>query len=311
MNASVDGSPLQEERTGPDETLDVALIGAGKMGLPIAGHFYRGGHRVVVFDTAAERVSLAREIGLRVASTLEEAMASATVILSSLPQDEAFESVAGAVAARIRRGQVYVDTSTVSMSASRRVASKFDEVGGDYLRVAVSGNPQMVEQAQLTAIGSGRRGAWDRVLPLLRLLGKGQFYVGAGEEARVMKLVINLMVASTAAMLGEALALGQKGGLDWSDMWEVITASAVGSPVIKAKAAQLRNYDFAPTFTVVQMLKDVGLILDAGSSLGVPLRQTANMAQLLQWAIDGGLGGEDYAAVVKVVQRSAGLPTHV
>ncbi len=79
-----------------------------------------------------------------------------------------------------------------------------------------------------------------------------------------MKLVVNLMIAQTSAMLSEALTLGRKGGLDWQDMWQVLSASAVASPILKAKSAQLSQRDSTPTFTVEQMLKDLGLILGAG-----------------------------------------------
>lgn len=294
----------------PTARLNVALIGAGKMGLPIAGHLHRGGHRVVVFDASTERKALARTNGLMLAESVDAAVASADIVLSSLPHDVAFEAVASDVATCVRAGQIYIDTSTVSLAASQRIARVFEEAQVDYLRVPVSGNPPMVEHRQLTAIGSGPHDAWRRVLPLLKLLGDAQFYVGEHDEARVMKLVINLMVANTAAMLAEALVLGQKGGLDWADMWDVIVASAVGSPVVRAKAEQLRHRDFTPTFTVTQMQKDVGLILDAGASLNVPLQQTGNVAVLLRQAAELGLEGEDFAAIVKVVGQSAGLPLH-
>ncbi|WP_116139261.1 NAD(P)-dependent oxidoreductase [Trinickia diaoshuihuensis] len=308
MESAVCSPPVREAALSPSATFHIGLIGTGKMGLPIAKHLQRGGYRVTVFDTSKERLALARTHGLQAGDTLDQAVESAQVIISSLPNDGAFEAVASDVATRVRPGQVYVDMSTVSLAASQQVARAYDEAQADYLRVAVSGNPQMVENAQLTAIASGPRRAFDRVLPLLELLGPAQFYVGARDEARTMKLVINLMVANTAAMLAEALALGQKAGLRWSDMWEVIPASAVGSPVIKAKAEQLKRYDFTPTFTVNQMLKDVGLVLEAGAALHVPLAHTAGTAQQLQQASALGFEGDDYAAIIKAVQQSAGLP---
>jgi len=122
-----------------------------------------------------------------------------------------------------------------------------------------------------------------------------------------MKLVVNLMIVQTSAMLAEALALGRKGGLEWRDMWRVLAGSAVGSPIVKAKAQQLAEHDFTPTFTVEQMLKDVGLILQAAATAHVPLPQTAATQQMLQSALAQGLGNEDYAAIVKTAARAAGL----
>ena len=291
----------------PEIALNVGMIGVGKMGLPMARHFIRGGHRVSGYDATLARISDARQAGLETQDSVEALVGNTDIVLSSLPNDRAFESVAQQVAQYARPGQLYVDTSTVSLAASRRVAQILSTAGVPYLRVAVSGNPQMIENAQLTSIASGAEHDYQRVLPLLRLLGPSQFYIGSGDESRVMKLVINLMVASTAATLAEALALGQRGGLEWQAMWDVIGGSAVASPVVRSKAVQLKDYDFTPTFTVEQMQKDVGLILETGESLHVPLRLTALVAQALQHAVALGAANDDYAALIKAAQHSAGL----
>jgi len=124
-------------------------------------------------------------------------------------------------------------------------------------------------------------------------------------------LVINLMIAQTSAMLAEAMTLGRQGGLDWPTLWQVVGASAVASPIMKAKSQQLGRplgeRDFSPTFTVHQMLKDIGLILQAGADLHVPLAQTSQTQQWMQSAIAQGDGELDYAAIIKVVERAAGL----
>src|SRR5205085_2031048 len=224
-------------------------------------------------------------------------LAGAQAILSSLPHDAALLDVGAQVARHARRGALYVDTSTVSQDASARVAALCQSAGVRHLRATVSGNNHMAEAAQLTVMASGPRAAYDELLPLLQLLGPQQFWLGEGEQARLMKLVVNLMIAQTSAMLAEALALGRKGGLDWRDLFRVLTASAVGSPILKAKAQQLAEHDFTPTFTVEQMLKDVGLILDAAAALHVPLPQTAATQQMLHAAIAQGSGAEDYAAI--------------
>ena len=126
-----------------------------------------------------------------------------------------------------------------------------------------------------------------------------------------MKLVVNLLIAQTSAMLAEGLALGRKGGLDWQDMWQVLCASAVGSPILQAKSVQLSQRDFTPTFTVEQMIKDLDLILGAGQSEHVPLPQTAMTRQLMHAAVAQGDAQDDYAAIIKAVERSAGLPIHL
>jgi 3-hydroxyisobutyrate dehydrogenase-like beta-hydroxyacid dehydrogenase len=284
------------------------FIGMGKMGLPMATHLQAAGHRVTVSDTDPARLALAAAQGLTVAQDLTQALANVQYVFSSLPHDAALLAVAAQVAQHAKAGTVYVDTSTVSMQASAQAAQTLDAAGVAYLRTTVSGNNKMAEAAQLTVMASGPRARYEAVHALLTALGPNQFYLGEGEQARLMKLVVNLMIAQTSAMLSEALTLGRKGGLDWQDMWQVLCASAVASPIVKAKSAQLSQRDFTPTFTVAQMIKDLGLILDAAAQHQVPLAQTALTHQLMHAALAQGDGADDYAAIIKAVERSAGLP---
>ena len=288
--------------------MKVHVVGVGKMGLPMALHLRAGGHAVTVDDVDAARLALARAQGLD-AVPGPEGLAAADLVLSSLPHDDALRAVADQVARHARRGALYADTSTVSPQASAQVAPALAAAGVRYLRCTVSGNNRMAEAAQLTVMASGSRAAYDAALPLLHLLGPAQFWLGEGEQARLMKLVVNLMIAQTSAMLAEALALGRKGGLRWDDLWTVIGASAVASPIVKAKAPQLAHRDFTPTFTVAQMVKDLGLIVDAAADVHVPVPQTAATLQLMHAAIAQGDGGDDYAAIIKAVERAAGLET--
>lgn len=287
--------------------MNIHFSGIGKMGLPMAGHLAQGGHRLTVSDPCAERCELAQAQGLTVVNDVPATLAAADLVFSSLPHDAALRAVSAHVATAARPGTIYVDTSTVSLQASAEVAQALQARGVDYVRTAVSGNNKMAEAAQLTVLASGPRAAYDRVLPLLRTLGPHHFYLGEAEQARLMKLVVNLMIAQTSAMLAEALTLGRKGGLDWRAMWQVLTASAVASPIVKAKSAQLSQRDFTPTFTVEQMIKDLDLILSAGATSQVPLMQTAMTQKLMHAAVVQGDALDDYAAIIKVVERGAGL----
>lgn len=283
--------------------LRVHVIGVGKMGFPMARHLLVAGHAVTVEDPAAERLSLAREAGLAVT----DGLGAAEVIVSSLPHDAALLAVSERVAQVASAGAVWIDTSTVSPGASACVAERLVSAGVQYLRCTVSGNNHMAEAAQLTVMASGPKALHERLLPLLRCWGPNHFWLGEAEQARLMKLVVNLMIAQTSAMLAEALALGQKGGLAWEDMWQVIGASAVASPIVKAKSAQLSRNDYTPTFTVGQMNKDIDLILGEGARLQVPLTQTAATRQLMAAAQAQGDAELDYAAIIRVVQRASGL----
>jgi 3-hydroxyisobutyrate dehydrogenase len=132
-------------------------------------------------------------------------------------------------------------------------------------------------------------------------------YLGPGEEARVMKLVINAVVVSTATVLAEALTMGRKAGLDWDTMLETLGASTIASPFLKAKLARLEQRDFTPTMTARLILKDLDLILATAGTNGVQMPVTAVTRQLIQALLEEGRAEEDYMAVVELAERRSGL----
>ncbi|HSV82848.1 MAG TPA: NAD(P)-dependent oxidoreductase [Ramlibacter sp.] len=288
----------------------VAWIGIGKMGLPMVTHLIRAGCRVVGFDPAPRNLDELVARGGGSAPSARLAARGAQVVFTSVPDDEAFSNAATGpegVIAGCEPGALFVDTSTVSPEASARVAKIAQAHDVRYLRTTVSGNNHFAQEARLTVMASGARADYEQALPLLRLFGPSQFYLGEEEQARMIKLVINLMVAGTSALLAEALSLGRRGGIDWKLMLDVLCASAVASPIVVGKSQQLKERDFSPTFTARQMGKDLRLILKAGEALDVPLPLAALVTQGNQAVLAAGEGGEDYIAVVKQAERLAGL----
>jgi 3-hydroxyisobutyrate dehydrogenase-like beta-hydroxyacid dehydrogenase len=283
------------------------FIGVGKMGLPMALHLQRAGHEVQVFDAAPQARDRAAAAGLAVVSSLQESLARAQTLVSSLPEDAALLSVADQVAAHARTGAVWIDTSTVSPEASRLAAGRAASRGLACLRAPVSGNNTMAERAQLTVFVSGDRAAYDACEGLLACWGPKRFYLGAGDEARYAKLAVNLLIVGTSTMLAEALALGERGGLAWEQLWQVVESSAAASPIVHAKAPALRAHDYTPTFTVRQMQKDVSLILQAAQALGVAAPVAELAARALEAAAADGAEGDDYAVVIRQA-RKAGPP---
>lgn len=275
------------------------FIGVGKMGLPMAGHLHAAGHRVAVHDPSSERVALARARGMQAADALPAALAEAPLVFSSLPDDAALLAVAESIAGHGRQGAIWVDTSTVSPEASRQAAERVAARGIAALRCPVSGNNVMAERAGLTVFVSGPRDAFETVQPLLACWGLQQQYLGSGEEARYAKLAVNLLIVGTSTMLAEALALGERGGLAWPALWQVVESSAAASPIVKAKAPALRAHDYTPTFTVTQMQKDVALIRAAAAALGVVTPVADVAAAALDRAAAAGETGDDYAVVIR------------
>jgi len=279
----------------------LGFVGVGKMGQPMAGHLLKAGHSVAACDLSSALVQAIVARGATAAATPADAARGAEVVFSSLPDDAALRTVAKGMPA----GTIFCDTSTVSPAVSAEVAAALAEKRVQYLRVAVSGNNRMAEQAALTVIASGEKATYEKCKPLLALFGPGQYYVGEAEQAKALKLVVNLMVYATIAGLGEALAIGTRHGLDWGAMIDVVAASAIGSPLLKAKSAALKGRDFTATFDCLQARKDLTLINGAAHASGVasPLADIA--ARLIEDCIANGDAQEDYAAMVKAVERSA------
>ncbi len=286
-------------------TVSLLFVGVGKMGLPMARHLHAAGHKVTAYDPSADRRALAAMAGLGVVDALDSTLALSKLVFSSLPDDKALMAVAEQITAMAPEGALWVDTSTVSPEASAQAVALCAPRGIHCLRSPVSGNNTMAERAALTVFASGPRAAYEQVEPLLACWGPQRFFLGEGEQARVTKLAINLLIVGTSTMLAEALALGQGGGVQWHQLWQVIEASAAASPILRAKAPQLREHDYTPTFTVDQMRKDVHLIRSAAQQLGVatPVADVAGAA--LERASEAGDAGADYAVVIRAALQAA------
>jgi 3-hydroxyisobutyrate dehydrogenase len=274
----------------------------------MASHLLAAGHSVAACDLVPQLVETAVARGASAAPSPATAAGEAEVVFSSIPDDNALRAVAlsqNGVLAGARPGTVYVDTSTVSAAASAEVAAIASDRGVHYLRVSVSGNNKMAESKALTIMASGEPAVYERCRPLLALFGPQQYYVGKAEQARTLKLAVNLMVYANIAGLAEALAIGRRGGVEWEQMLDVIAASAIGSPLIKAKSGALKTRDFSATFTCLQARKDLGLIVGAAADSGVRAPVAEIAARLIENCIANGSGEEDYAAMIKAVERSA------
>ena len=175
------------------------------------------------------------------------------------------------------------------------------------LRAPVSGNPSVVEAGNLGIMVSGDEEVFARTEGLLRDIGPNVFYVGPGEEARVLKLALNLMIAGNAQLIAEALVLGEANGLDRAKMLEVMGASAAGSPFVKYKSAALVQDDYTATFTGHAMWKDLAMALAAAHDAGAPLPVTATIQQLVEGCIGSGWGELDLMALLPRLRREAGL----
>ncbi len=241
-----------------------------------------------------------------VCATFDE-MAAQNIVFSSLPDDAALRQVAEELIPALRPGGVLVETSTVSPTVSAEIGKELAAHGIAYLRAPVSGNPIAAEAGKLTAMVSGPKEAFEVIRPLMASYSQAQFWLGEGEQARYAKLAVNLMLAVSAGMLGEALALARRGNVAATDVLDVIAASALGSPMVVGKVGFLKAADYTPTFSGYQMAKDLDLILSAANATGVAAPLAAFMRTQFAAICASGEIDQDFIAVVKVAQGLAGL----
>jgi 3-hydroxyisobutyrate dehydrogenase-like beta-hydroxyacid dehydrogenase len=288
---------------------DIAWLGVGKMGLPIAGRIAAAGFRVTAFDISAERVAAARQQDLSVAASATEAVTGKGVVFTSLPDDKAGREVllSKGLLDAIAPQSILIETSTVSAEVSVELSKAAQDHKIDYLRLPVSGNSSLAQTGALTCFVSGPKTAFERVKPLLASFTRAQTYLGEAEQARYAKLAVNLMIAVSAGMMAESLALARKGGIAWQDILKVLDDSAVASPMVKYKTPPLAKRDFESTFSCRQMAKDLDLILGVGHSIGVPLQLAAQLRETYSSLIAQGDGDADYIATVLHQERLSGL----
>ena len=285
----------------------VGLIGLGNMGTAFAERLLDDGYDLFVFNRTPGRSEALEARGARVAASPEELAAQVDVVLTSLANDDAFEAVATRVLDAAPPGSVLVDSSTVSPEASARVAALADDAGVAYLRAPVSGNPSVVRAGNLAFVVSGALETLAAVEPVLRAIGPTIHHVGTGEQARIVKLAINLMIAVLAQSMSEALVLGEAGGVSRAALLEVMGSSAVGAPFVKYKTEPLLRDDFSATFTTALMEKDIDLVLDAAESGGVELPLARELKDHLHAAAEDGFADDDFIALFLHLRRTNGL----
>ena len=277
------------------------------MGTAIAERLLGAGYRLVVNNRTPEKAEALAARGVDVATTPEELAEQVDVILTSLANDAAFEAVAGKLIIASRPETVLIDMSTVSPEVSARVAGLARTASVRYLRAPVSGNPSVVRAGNLSFIVSGTRQTLDDVEAVIAAIGPTIHYVGEGEQARIVKLAINLMIAVLAQVMSEALVLGEAAGVSRAALLDVMASSAAGAPFVKYKTDALLRDDFSATFTTALMEKDIDLALDAADEAGVELPLTREMKSHLRAAIEAGYADDDFIVLFQHLRSTSGL----
>jgi len=281
--------------------LRMGWIGVGKMGAPLCANLLDAGFDLSVVDTDPARVAAIAARGAKHCADPATLAREVGIVFSMVPNDEALLSIVSGqrgVARTIGPGQIFVDLSTVSPARSERVAELLAPTGAQYVRSPVSGSTANAAAGTLALYCSGPEEAFERVRPALQRMGNRLTYCGQGEEARVLKLVINMIVCMTPAIVGEALSLGARSGLDWSQMIDAIGQSVGASPVIGYKTDMMKRRDWTPMATIDLVEKDLDLALEWGRLKGAPMPLTRMVHQFNAAFQERGDGGLDFFSLL-------------
>ncbi len=287
----------------------IGWIGLGNMGNPMSKNLVNAGHEVYVWNRTKEKANEVVEAGAVLADSPKEVAEKADFIFTMVADGPTLLAVtveeAGLVSA-LSEGKVVIDMSTVSVSESMAVNDAVEAAGCKFLRAPVTGSTMLAINATLGILASGDKEAYEKTLPIFEKLGANQFYLGGSEEARVLKLAINTMIATTMQMEAEAVVLCEKAGLDVAQVTDVIAGSAVGSGICKYKAATITEGEYPAAFSVKLMMKDLDLALDAAKQYGVPMLTTSVTRQQLAAAAATGRAEKDFAVLTQVLEDASG-----
>ena len=282
----------------------VALLGLGLMGRPMALNVAKAGFPLAVWNRTrarADELAGAAGAGVRVAATAAEA-AQADVVLTIVSDPPALEEVMfgpSGVLSGLRRGALLIDSSTVSPALARKVAAACAEKGAQFLDAPVTGGTWGAEKGELVFMIGGEAAAYERALPVLSAMGKRFFHLGPHGAGQTIKLAMNAILALQVQAFAEAAALVQSAGLDGAKLFEVLQSSMARNPVLDVKGPLILKGEFAPSFPLRLMNKDLGLALELARETGVNLPATTAARQTYDAVKRAATDDADYAAVAR------------
>ena len=288
----------------------IGYVGLGVMGGGVARRLLSAGHEVTGYNRTRSKAEPLIADGMRFAESPREAAEQSDVIFSMVTNTQALTAVThgpDGILAGLGPGKVYVDMSTVSPGASRGLAERVAECGAVMLDAPVSGSVITLEQGKLSVIVGGDREAFDRVVPILRDIGPTVTYVGGNGQAVLMKIATNLSLAVQMLAFSEGVLLAEKGGISREDAVNVLTNSAIASPMVKYRGPFVLEMPEEAWFDCNMMQKDMVLALDLGRELDVPLPTTAASNEILTAARGMGLDHHDFAVMFDVLAYLSGL----
>jgi|SRR5580704_6957929 3-hydroxyisobutyrate dehydrogenase-like beta-hydroxyacid dehydrogenase len=295
--------PITQENTR------LGFIGIGYMGRPIARRLLESGFKLTVYDRDRNKAGELIRYGGTVTQSLSEIASNCNVVLSCLPSDEAVLEIyrgPDGVFAHARPGSVFIDLSTVSPETSQELSRLGLERGVEVLDVTMSGSTPIAESGLLTLFGGGNKERFDSAESIFRVIAKKYFYLGLSGSGATMKLVVNALLGIGMQAIAEAVAFGEKAGLERNRLLDVLSQTAVVAPAHVGKLERAKNNDYTPQFPIRLMNKDFGLILNLAAAVGACMPATGAAFEINARQAD--LEAEqDFSAVILQMEAQAHL----
>uniref|UniRef100_A0A7S4SHX4 6-phosphogluconate dehydrogenase NADP-binding domain-containing protein n=1 Tax=Alexandrium monilatum TaxID=311494 RepID=A0A7S4SHX4_9DINO len=283
----------------------VGYIGLGIMGSAMAGRLLDAGYPVTVWNRSRDKCEPLEAKGAKVAESPQALVESCDLVFACTSDPASARAVVfgeRGVLAGISPGKRFIDMSTVDAETSQEIAAAVGAKGGRFLEAPVSGSKGPALQGQLVILTAGERALQEEAQPCFDVLGKRTFFLGdVGCGAR-MKLVVNMVMGINIVALSEALALGEKSGLQGGDIVDVIKEGALASPMYALKGPKMLAGDFAPNFPLKHQQKDVKLAVGLGDVVGQALPVAAAANEVLKAARVAGKGDDDMSAVFSTIK---------
>ena len=287
--------------------LKIGFIGLGIMGSPMAGHLLHAGHTLYIHSRSKLPDELV-EGGATVCANAQEVAKRADIVFLMLPDTPDVEKVLfgeQGVAAGLEKGKTVVDCSSIDPIMTRSFAARIKSLGCDYADAPVSGGQVGAKAASLTIMVGADAQVFDRINPLLMLMGKNITLVGGVGDGQVCKVANQIIVALNIAAVSEALVFASKAGADPAKVRQALMGGFAASRILEVHGERMIKRTFAPGFRIELHQKDLNLALQGARALGVALPQTAGAAQLMQSCSALGHGQLDHSALVTALENMA------
>ena len=288
----------------------IGFIGTGLMGLPMARNLRRAGFPVTAYNRTRKRAEPLLADGAALADSPREVAARSDVVITIVSDTPDVQEVIlgeNGVVQAVRPGMTVIDMSTISPRVTRQIAADLAARGVDMLDAPVSGGEKGAIEATLSIMVGGRQEVFERCRPIFEAMGKKLVYCGDHGQGQMVKLCNQIAISSNLVACAEAVAFAKKAGLDPRTMIEAVGAGAAGSWVINVLGPKMAAHDFAPGFMVKLQQKDLRLVMQAASELGVSV-PGAMLANQLFTAVEAEGGGDlGTQSLVTVLEKLANL----